>query len=213
MRDVRVALAAGLALLAAAVVLVLLHSPAVVARANRLASATIEPIASTTRGATYCQAHELLPAGTSAVRVWLDAAYGPRVKVTVSAGGRPATSGARGSGWTGGSVTVPLRTLPRALSSAVLCVSFALRDETIIVQGSRAPAASAARAGRRALAGRMTIEYLRPGERTWASLIASTARRMGLGRAVAGLWIVFVALALLAAVAAVTAAAVLRELS
>jgi hypothetical protein len=212
MRAVKLALAAGLALMAVAILVALSRSPASVARTNAVPT-QITVIGSTTEGATYCQAREALPVGTSALRVWLDAAFGPRVRATVSARGRQLTSGERGSGWTGGSVTIAVRPLPRTISGATVCVSFPLRDETLVIQGSAAPPASAARNGSQPLPGRIAIEYLHPGERSWASMAASIMRRLGFGRAAAGTWIAFLALALLAAVAAITTVAVLRDVS
>jgi hypothetical protein len=212
MRGVPVALAAGLGLLAVALALTLLHSPASVAGTNRPLGQPEQPIASTTRSTGYCQAGEVLPQGTSAIRVWLDAAYGPRMSLTVSAGGHALTRGERGSGWTGGSVTIPVKPLARTVADADVCVSFHLKDETIIMQGNDASPASAAHEGPRALSGRFWIEYLRPGTRSWASLVASTMQRMGLGRAFAGTWIAFVALALLALLGVLASMLVVEEL-
>jgi hypothetical protein len=212
MLRVRIALATGLALMGIAIGLTLVRSPASVAGTNRIAGQAAEPIGSTEHSASYCQAGEVLPQGASAIRVWLYAAPGPRVSVVVSAGGHALTSGELGSGWTGGSVTVPVKTLPRTVSGAEVCVSFALRDETVFVQGNATPSTIAARDGNRALGGRIWIEYLRPGASSWASLAGSIAHRVGLGRAAAGTWVVLLALALLAAVAALASRLVLTEL-
>ena len=116
MRSVKVALAAGLTLLALAIGLTLLGSPMSVARANRPAGQPEEPVASTTQSAHYCEAGEVLPSGTSALRIWLEAAAGPRVNVAVYSNGRLVTDGHRGSDWIGGSVTVPVRPLSRTVS-------------------------------------------------------------------------------------------------
>lgn len=212
MRSVKVALVAGLASLAAALVLTLSASPMRVASTNRVPG-TETPIASTRAGATYCQAHEVLPGGSSAIRVWLDAAAGPRVEVTVSSGSRVLASGARGSDWIGSSVTIPVKPLARTVVGTTVCVSFHLHDETIIVQGKAAPAAVAAHEGHRALAGRMLIEYLRPGARSWLSQATEVARRLGLGRAAAGTWVALVAFALLVAAVVLASRLLLRELA
>jgi hypothetical protein len=209
----RVALTAVLALLSLAIVLTLLESPMSVARANKPAGIGEEPIAGTTRSNSYCQPHEHLPQGTTAIRVWLDAAAGPRVRLVVTAGGRTLTSGERGSGWSGGSVTVPVRPLSQAVSGVTVCVSFRLHDEAIIVQGNATPAALAAHDDRRALPGRMWIEYLRAGSQSWAALVPSIVRRMGFGRAEPGSWVAFLALGLLATVVVLAASAAFRELS
>jgi hypothetical protein len=210
MRGVRIALAAGLALMAIAIVVTLLGSPISVAASNTVPSRPEEPLASTTHGSSYCQEHETLPRGTSAIRVWLAAAYGPRVHVTVRSGGHLISGGYGGSGWSGGSVTVPVKPLAHAVSGATVCVSFALRDETVLVIGNRA---SPAHAGSPAISSRMWIEYMHPGTVSWASLVPSVIRHMGFGRAAPGTWVVYLALALVVAVAALASNAVLRDLS
>ncbi|MGO9760188.1 MAG: hypothetical protein ACLP1Q_02865 [Solirubrobacteraceae bacterium] len=212
MYGVRIALIGGLLAVAVALGLVLTHSPASVAATNRVQGAQNEPIASTSHGASYCQAHEVLPKGSSAIRIWLDAAAGPRVSVVVSSDGHPITGGVRGSNWIGGSVTVPLTPLSHAVSGVTVCASFQLRDETIIAQGRATSPAIAAHEGRRALRGRIWIEYLRPGTRSWASLAPEVMRNMGLGRATSGTWIVYLALLLLVAVIGVSSNLVIEEL-
>ncbi|HTW43258.1 MAG TPA: hypothetical protein VMD79_13190 [Solirubrobacteraceae bacterium] len=212
MRRVRVAFAAGVAALALALGLTLSGSPASVARTTEPRGVEEEPIASTEQGQTYCQGHEVLPAGVTAIRVWLFAAAGPALRLTVSAGGRLLASGRLGSHWLGGSATIPVKPLSRAVSGATLCVSFRLADETVIVQGSPAPAALAAYGGGIRLHGRMWVEDLRPGHSSWASLIPAVVCAMGLGRAQPGAWVALLVLALMASVAALAALAVLRGL-
>jgi hypothetical protein len=199
MRSVKVALAAGLTLLALAIGVTLLGSPTSVARTNRPAGQPEEPVATTTQSARYCEAGEVLPSGTSALRIWLEAAAGPRVIVAVYAKGRLITGGQRGSDWIGGAVTVPVQPLAHTASPVTVCVSFALRDETVIVQGSTAPL-------------HMWIEYLRPGTRSWLSLTGEVVRHMGLGRAGAGIWVVLLALALLLAAAGLASRLLVKEM-
>lgn len=210
MRSVKVTLAAGLALVAIAIGLTLLQSPLSVAASNKVPGTAIW---TTTRGATYCQAHESLPPEVSAIRIWLDAAAGPRVSVVVSSRGHVLTGGSRPSIWVGGSVTVPVRPLPRASSDVTVCVSFPLGEETIFVDGGTTPAGVAAYEGTVPLYGRMGIEFLRPDTRTWASQALEVARRMGLGRAAAGTWIALVALALLASIVVLCSRLILREVA
>ena len=123
----------------------------------------------------------------------------------MSVSGRTITGGEAESAWTGWVVAVPVRPLARTVRDAGVCASFAVHDETVEVFGTRAPAALAAHAGRRALPGRLSIEYLRPGARSWATLASTVVRNMGFGRAHGGAWIVLLALALLAAVVALSA--------
>jgi hypothetical protein len=213
MRSVTLALVLGLALLGAALGLTLARSPMVVAASDGVPATAQTLIAATSEGARYCQSHELLPQGTAAVRVSLVAPLGPRVDVVVSSRGHAVTSGETGPGWTGETVTVPLRPLPRAVAPTTVCVSFRLPDERLYLLGQTTSAVLAARGGLGALPGRMRLEYMRPGPRSWASLIPSVIRRMSFGRATSGTWIVFLALALAAAVAILTVRLVRTELA
>jgi hypothetical protein len=212
MRGVKLALLGGLGAVAIALVLTLLGSPMSVARTNKVPG-NETTIWTTTHGATYCQGHEVLPAGISAIRIWLDAAAGPRVNVVVSSRGHTIASGSRGSIWIGGSVTVPVKPLARAVDDVTVCAAFRLHDETIVVQGSSTPRSLAAYDGRQALDGRMGVEYLRTGTRSWLSLASEVARRMGLGREPAGTWVVLLALALLAGAIALSSRLLVEELT
>jgi hypothetical protein len=208
----RAALLASLTLLALAVALTLTRSPVSVAGTNVPPGVAEEPIASTQTGASYCQAGERLPREVSAIRVWLAAVTGPRVTLAVRGDGRRLTGGSSASGWSGGSVTVPVTALAHAISDVTLCASFQLRDETVYVQGSGASAADGLRAGARELPARMWVEYLRPSTSSWVTLIPSILRHMGFGHAAPGRWSAFAALALLAAAAALASRAAFKEL-
>ena len=122
----------------AAIGLTLPRSPMTVARRsgigqlNELASST----QSATQSATYCQGNELLPRDASAIRVSLFAGTGPHVAVVVTSDrGRPVTRGERGSGWTGGAVTIPVEAVPHSVSGVTVCTSSRVRDETVSVNG------------------------------------------------------------------------------
>jgi len=209
---VKIALAAGLACLIVAVGVTLLGAPIGVVRSNRTPG-NEAALWETRLPTTLCQAHESLPAGTSAIRLWLAAAAGPRISVAVMSDGSVLTSGSRPSIWVGGSVTVPVRPVRRAASNVSVCMSFPLRDEAIIAQGSQTGVRAATREGGEPLVGRVGIEYLRPTRRSWASRALGIARRMGLGRAAPGTWIALAPLALLAAIVLLSSRLVLRELS
>jgi hypothetical protein len=211
MRGVKVALATGLALLAAAIGITLLQSPISVAGTNGIPQEEAI-IAVAQRGTTYCQAQEHLPRGTSAIRLGLSATTGPRLSLVVTSGRRVVTSGVRDAGWTTRGVTVPVTPLPRAISEARICVSFPPSNEMVLLYGRETSPSIAASVGQQALPGRFWIEYLRPGKGSWASLAPSVARRMGLGRAGAGIWIVLLTLALMMVVATLASNLVLREL-
>lgn len=210
MRDVRVALAGGLLALALAVAIVLSGSPAVTIRTNG-----IEPLgtalAAVPGGGSGCQGGEVLPAGSSAIRLSLEATAGPRVRVAVLSGGRTIARGQSAAGWLGDVVTVPLAPLARTVRDVTVCFAFSgahERVELLGVPGSRGAAASS---DGRALPGRMSIEYVRSGSSSWWSLASSVARRMGLGRAWAGTWVVLLVAILMASAVALGSWLTVRE--
>jgi hypothetical protein len=207
MRGTRVALSLSLALTALALVLTLSGSPDVVAPATVAAhSVTTNPkLAATQSGASICQQDETLPRATTAIRFSLKALIGPRIAVKALAGGKIVTSGERGPGWTAGAVTVPVARVDRTVTHAEVCLAFALSDETVDLEGESASGARAAVAGDgQALPGRMHVEYLRPGDRSWWSLALSTARHLGLGRAWTGTWVALLVLVLVVIVLTLT---------
>jgi hypothetical protein len=203
---------AALILLLLALSLVLLRSPLVVARRSADVSSSVT-LGFATRGATYCQSHERLPKGTEAVRLWIGSALaGPRVALAALVAGRKVLSGAREAGWGGLTVTVPVRPLARSLPDVTVCASFGLHYGHVALAGERTPRASAMRNGGRVLAGRLLIEYLRPARSAWASMTVPIARRMGLGRAWSGTWVVLLALGLLIAMISLIVSLLQREL-
>lgn len=210
MRGARLPLTFGLVAAVVVVAFVLTRSPPVTAATNSVA---IEgSIGSTSGGAVVCQAHEALPAHTTGVRISLEAANGPRVKLEVLARRRIVTHGERGSGWSEGSVTVPVTPLPRAVTNVDVCFTFKGANELVTIYGASTSPRDPAQSNAGALAGRLRIEYLRSGHTTWWSSIASVARRLGLGRAWAGSWIALLVLVLMTGAVAATSWLVLREL-
>lgn len=206
-----VALPAGLALTAIALGIALSASPSRVAGTNAVALDAQIGLAGG-RAITACQADESLPRSTSAIRLSLEATVGPSVAVGVLSGGRVLTQGARGSGWTGASVTVPVRALDRAVSQVTVCVALGRSRIPVTVLGARTSRAVAIRSvGGHAMAGRVRIEYLRAGDRSWWSQAIPVARRMGLGRAPAGTWVSLLALALMSMVVLLVSRLVIRE--
>lgn len=206
---VRVALTAGLALIAIAIALVLSGSPIRVAGTNSVP--LVSNFASLDGGSRVCQAGETLPRGTSAIRLALEATIGPRVMLTALSGRRVVTHGARGSGWTGSEVTVPVGPIRHTTPHATLC--FALgpsREATTIIGVQTRPSATAS--STEPSAGRMRVEYLAAGDRSWWSSALSVARRIGLGRAPSGTWVVVILVALMAAVATLTSYLSIRDL-
>jgi hypothetical protein len=212
MLGVKIALAAGLTLLAIGIGLTLLRSPLSVAATDKPPGLLEEQLSRTRSGTRYCQPGETLPRDTSVIRIGLSASLGPHVSLVVSSKGRTITRGEADSGWTGWVLAVPVRPLPRAISGVTICASFRVAHETLVLLGKKTRAADSASGDGRSLGGRMSIEYLRPGGSSWASLVSSVARNMGLGRAWAGMGIVLVALALLAAVVVLASSFVLLEM-
>jgi hypothetical protein len=228
MRQARIALAAGLTLTALGVCLVLSGSPPAATRTKTARTKTVMFWRSDLPG-RICQAEETLPRGSTAIRIWLEAVIGPPVSIEVLARGRVVAQGAHGAGWTAGSVTIPLKPISQTVSPATVCVHVSHLRESFSLQGSRTPPARAdiERQGpvppsARGLAptyregplpGRVTIEYLKPGDRSWWSLALSVARRMGLGHAFSGSWIALLAIVLMLAVAVTMSRLLLKELT
>jgi hypothetical protein len=211
MPSVRVALAAGLALTALAVVVTLSQSPLGVAATNSVQGR--EELETLHQGTALCQPGETIPRGTTAIRLGIFAWLGPRVTLAAYSGNRAVTEGQRGSGWTGWVVTVPVKPLSHSVSHVKLCFAIHLAgDETVKVVGEHRSADGAYHSNGTPLGGRATVEYMQPGKRSWWSLASLVARRIGFGHADSGPWSVFVVIALAAAVALAVSRIVLREL-
>lgn len=207
---VKIIAGAGLLLGLAAIAITLSHSPIAVAGVN---TSQEVPIGEPQPANTYCQSHEVLPRDTSAIRLRSYAFLGPRVKLSIFARGQVIAHGERGSGWTGGVVTIPVSRLSTRRSGLDLCFTFFTNeDESIGLFGEPTNEALAARGPNGSLPGRLHVEYLRPSHSSWWSLAPEVARRMGLGRAPSGTWSVLLAVALMVSVFALCARVILREL-
>jgi hypothetical protein len=207
---VRIAFAVALALLALAVAAVLSGSPTVVAHTNSTLANGVIAVTATRAGA--CQAGEQLPARISAIRLTLASDAGPTVAVQALAGARVLTSGSVGSGWSGGSVSVPVRPVGRGSSNVRICFRLGPTREKVELVGVPTSPASAARSSEGPLPGRIKIEYLRSGGRSWLSLAETVARRMGLGRAPSGTWVALLVLVLMGGTVVGASWLALREL-
>jgi hypothetical protein len=197
----KVVLAAGLVLMAIAIVVTLSGSPLVVAHAN--GTVPNEAIVETANEAEACQGGEVLPAGISAIRITLLSDAGPRVSLTALSGARVLTDGVAGSGWTSGAVTVPVRPVARTVSDVRICFRLGPTVETVALYGSPTRAAVAARDREgNPLPGRITIEYMRSALGSWWSDASAVARHIGLGRAPSGTWIALLLLVLMGAAVA-----------
>jgi hypothetical protein len=214
MRSVRIALAAGLALLAAAGGVVLSRSPLTSLEPN---PAAIEaPLVSGKADVSFCQAGERLPRGTLAIRLAVASSLGPALALQVRDGRGVLASGALAAGWVGRTVTIPVRRVARTLAPVSVCLTIA-PGEDVGLFGRPSAAALAAQplaapAGQDALPGRVSIEYLGKGQASWLALASSVAAHMSRGRAWSGLWVVFLVIGLTFAMAALASRLTLREL-
>ncbi len=210
MTRIGAALAGGLALIAIAVAVALSRSPMVTARAR--GAPPEKKLVLTTEEASGCQRGELLPRGTTAIRLGLFAVTTPEVAVRVFAGSRTVTEGALAPGWTGEGATVPVKKVSRAVSPVTVCFRIKSLTGEVMMVGVSTPPAEATVGGGRRLPGRISIEYLQPGNRSWWSRAASVARRLGLGRAASGTWNALLVMVLAAAVLALSSWLVVRDL-
>jgi hypothetical protein len=210
-RGISIVLVVGLVLLAVVIGLTLLQSPVTVIKTNGILAEN--GFVKTRRAASACQSKEVLPAGTSAIRLALGAQNGPRVAVSARSGDRVLARGNRRAGWTGGTVTVPIRRLSHAAPNAAICFTVDRPIEALTIFGKPTPQTIALTAADgQKLFGRMAIEYLRPRSASWFSLLRPIARRMGLGHAWSGSWIALALLVVMASIAALSSWLVLREL-
>jgi hypothetical protein len=196
----------GLAAIAAALALTLAHSPLVVAGTNSIAPTNV--VGSTKGPARACQGNEVVPQGTTAVRMWLQGNVKPRVRVAVLAGSRTVSSGTQVSGWLGKVMTVPVTPVGRTLRGVRVCFATDRAVQPVLLLGgpSRHPAAGEE-------PDKMRIEYLRRGPSSWWSLAGSIARRLGMGRAPEGTLAVVTPLALMALALAIVLATILHGLT
>jgi hypothetical protein len=206
----KLALGVSLTLVAALGAVTLTRSPPRVLRASTRGE---DVIGSSSGGVAACQAGETLPGGVSAIRLWLEAEFGPPVSVKAYSGARVLTEGRRGAGWTASAVTVPVKPLTRTTGNATLCFDAPKNSERLQLYGVRTiPKLAAVAPGEQSLAGRMTIEYLAPGRGSWLSRALTVARHLGTGRAVSGTWLALLLAVVMAVVTAVVVGLAWREL-
>jgi|SRR5271154_304176 len=206
MRGVKIALAAGLAILAASLVVVLSGAPMSVAGTNGVAATSSLKLSS--HGFIRCEQGGSLPQGTRAIRVSLSVNSGPAVDVKVLAGTTVLAEGSHQAGWgVDETVTVPVARVPRTVHDTVVCTTVARGAESIQANGTRVGKAEGVQGIR------LRIEYLRPGPSSWLSLASSVARRMGFDRAPGGAWVAYLAIVVMIAVSVLASRLVLRDLS
>jgi hypothetical protein len=208
-RAVKVTLGVGIALIAIVGAYTLTRSPPRVVRVNAPQQASV---ATTIGDISFCQSGEVLPAGVSGIRLSVWAFFGANIHVTVSSGSRIRTEGRRGPDWTGSTVTIPVTPLSHTVSPVKVCFEVGPNSEVLYFTGSEAPRSTAAVTSTgEPLAGRVGIEYLAAGNRSWWSRILEVARHMGLGHALTGTWVVLLIAALMAAVGGLAIRVIMRE--
>lgn len=192
-RAVAATLVVGLAVLVVALIVTLSHVSTRRAGTNGIQVANVLGV--TPGGGTFCQPRELIPAGTGATRLSLKAVGGPgtSVGVDVTRGHATLAGGTRRAGWTGESVTVPLRAATTRDVFGSVCITLGAHARTALGGQKTAPRFAAA-SGNVKLAGRLRIEYLRPGRASWWAFASTVGHRIGLGRAPAGPWAALLAL-------------------
>jgi Predicted membrane protein (DUF2142) len=197
-RRAKLALAAGLALVAIAIGAVLSRSPLVVAGTNSV------PTPNTTgfirAGKRLCVNGGTVPRNTVAIRVPLEANVGPEVSVSVSAGSRVLTTGTRAAGWGDATaVAVPVKRTAHPIGDASVCISVGPVSPFLLVAATVVTSTSPT--GQEVSAESLHLEYLRSSQTSWWSLVPSIVRHMSFGHAAPGTWVVFFVLALMLAVA------------
>jgi hypothetical protein len=206
----KVALGIGLVIGAVAVGVTLSGSPIAVARVN---TATLTGLGDIRQPLAACQSGEVLPRGSTAIRLRVFSFAGPRVTATVFQHGRPIAHGERGSGWSGGAVTVPVAPLATTRSGVELCYAiYGDADEADGLVGEWTTQADAAFTRSGPLLGRLRAEYMRPGSSSWWSLATAVAHRLGLGRAASGSWWAVLAIALMGCVVVLCSWQIMRGL-
>lgn len=208
---VAITLALGLVLIVVALIVVVLQSPDVVISSN--STIVTEELGLFHEHTAVCQAEERLPAAAAAARVSLGAIAhpGPEISVSISQNGHIVATGHRGGGWLGASLVLPLTPRRAALADTTICLTRGPATLPVELTGGVATSARAATVNGKTLAGRLRVEYLRRGQRSWLSEAEHVARRLGLGRSPAGTWIVLPLLAMMAAAIALCVWLLMRE--
>jgi hypothetical protein len=196
-------MALGAVVLTGLMIGVLLQSPDRVIASNSITVAG--ELSSDEPGTEVCQAGERIPALTDALRVSVAAYLGSAVSLTVVHDGQAIARSHQPAEWVGGYVTFPLTAAIGAATKATICLTRDGRDLGLELLGGATRPAIAATANGAPLPGRLRVEYLAHGRRSWLSLAHTVARRIGLGHSPGGTWVVLVLIAMMAAAAALGA--------
>lgn len=199
---------AGLATIAAVIALTLSRSPLVVTQTNGVAPRMIFD----TRGqASFCQEDQVLPQGTTAVRLSLSVNIGPSVTVRMMSGSHLITEGHLGPGWgVTSTATVPVKPVARTVRAITACVRLGPAVETVEIEGDTVEQPASPVQGPHTV-DEMRIEYMQPGGGSWWSRASTVARHMGWGHEPGGPWPVWVLIALMLLTVAITCWTVLKS--
>jgi hypothetical protein len=197
--SVRAVLAAGFALLLAALILTLSHAEPRQAGANHVPE--IEEVAKRRGDWRHCQSGEVVPKDAASLRL-LIGTYGrptPELRVVARGrGGEVVTAGKLRAGRSEGHVDIPVRRVEETEGGVRVCGSVSGRGRTVLYGA----------------AGRLRLDWYREGSESWFALLPTIAHRFGLARAnpIGALLLLLAGLILLAGWVA-TVRLVLRELS
>jgi hypothetical protein len=175
-------MAMGLAVVAAVVVALLL------AQDERRSGTDLTPngafVAALTAGESTCQEGEIVPAGTSVVRVTMGTygKPGPPVSLTLTDSDGTRTSGTLAAGWREGVVDIPIGHIVRSTGGVRVC----LRDDgprAIAVAGDLPDPGFTMQVARKTVPGRLRYEYMRSGRESWLQLLPTIVYRSTLAKA------------------------------
>ena len=110
-------------------------------------------------------------------------------------------------------MTIPVKSVAGTHVNARVCFKLNSSREAVHILGSPTKPAVAARSGNgEPLPGRLKIEYLSSGHRSWWAVAPEVARRMGLDRAPSGTWVVLPLILLMGGLVATASWLLVREL-
>ncbi len=180
---VRSVLACGLLAIAVAFAVLLTHSEPRRSGTDYTPNANFAAVLKP--GQQTCQAHELLPADTAAVRTTIGTygKPGPRLSVSLTGPhGEGLTGGGLAPGWRQGVVEIPVAHVHAASTEATAC----LRDDgpaRVAVAGDSGDAFHTMQvAGKTIQNAQVLYEYMRPGSESWLQLLPTAVYRSTLAK-------------------------------